>query len=245
MKLPCRVIEDLLPMYHDGICSKESAAFIEEHLEECPKCRKMLSQLRSEIEISKEQVDDLRPLQEIQKLWKESKRSSRRKGICITLAALLVVFSVWTGIWYFGYAVSYTKLASKMEKITGEEAAMTIADYKMETEHDQYLLKTPFLLSNAGFVRMISDNGIILFFYPEFGGKYSFNVMLSDESGIYRQAWLNPDLTPNYKGYSARMRTDEDKAIFQRLLEEKRVEIIKMFDTIHSLWGIQYLTDTP
>jgi len=204
----------------------------------------MLSQLQSEIEISKEQVDDLRPLQEIQKLWKESKRSSRRKGICITLAALLVVFSVWTGIWYFGYAAYYTRLAGKMEKITGEEAVMTIADYKMETEHDQFLLKTPFLLSNAGFVRMTSDTGIILFFYPEFGGEYSFNVMLCDESGVYDQAWLNPNLTPDYDRTHS-MRTEEDKAAFRELLEEQRGEIARMFDTIHSLWGIQYLTDTP
>ncbi len=237
-------MEDLLPMYHDGVCSKESAAFIEEHLKECSRCSRMLSQLRSEIEISKEQVDDLKPLQEIQKQWTKSKRVSKRKGICITLAALLVIISVWTSIWYFGYAAYYTKLASKMEKITGEEAAMTIADYKKETEHYQYLLKTPFLLSDSGFVRMTSDTGIIMFFYPEFGGKYVFNVMLGDENGRYKQAWLNPDLTPNYER-SSRMVTDEEKEFFQKLLDEKRGEIIKMFDTVEALWGIKYLTGTP
>ena len=35
MKTSCKIIEDLLPMYHDGICSEESAVLIEEHLKEC------------------------------------------------------------------------------------------------------------------------------------------------------------------------------------------------------------------
>ncbi len=245
MKLPCRVVEDLLPMYHDGICSSESAAFIEEHLRECPRCGRMLSQLRSEIEISKEQIDDLKPLKEIQKQWTESKRASKRKGVCITLAALLVIVSVWAGIWYFGYAVYYTRLANKMEELTGKEAEMTAADYKMETENYQYLLKMPVFLSDDAFVRMISDTGIILFFYPEFGGKYVFNVMLGDENGIYKRAWLNPDLTPNFESSSRRPVTDEEKEFFQKLLDEKRGEIIKMFNTIEALWGIKYLTGTP
>ena len=39
MKLSCKVIEDMLPMYYDGVCSDESAALVEEHLKECPECR--------------------------------------------------------------------------------------------------------------------------------------------------------------------------------------------------------------
>lgn len=166
------------------------------------------------------------------------------KGICVTLAALLVILSVWTGVWYFGYAAYYTRLTGVMEKITGEESVMTTANYKKDTEHYQYLLKTPFLLSDAAFVRVISDTGIIMFFYPEFGGEYSFNVMLGDENGRYIQAWLNPDLTPNYEDHNARPRTDEEKALIQKLLDEKRKEIIEMFDAVNALWGIRYLTDT-
>ena len=31
MKLSCSVIQDMIPMYYDKVCSKESAALIEEH----------------------------------------------------------------------------------------------------------------------------------------------------------------------------------------------------------------------
>ncbi|MBR5943807.1 MAG: zf-HC2 domain-containing protein, partial [Lachnospiraceae bacterium] len=45
MKYECKVIEDLLPLYKDGICSEESKKAVEEHLNECPECRKMLDEL--------------------------------------------------------------------------------------------------------------------------------------------------------------------------------------------------------
>lgn len=37
--LPCGVIKDLLPLYHDGVCSEESRKLIEEHLAICPVCQ--------------------------------------------------------------------------------------------------------------------------------------------------------------------------------------------------------------
>ena len=46
MKLSCKVIEDMLPMYYDKVCSEESAALVEEHLKSCTHCSQMLSDLR-------------------------------------------------------------------------------------------------------------------------------------------------------------------------------------------------------
>ena len=53
MKTSCKIIEDLLPMYHDEICSEESAALIEEHLKECASCSQVLASLRGEIDLQK------------------------------------------------------------------------------------------------------------------------------------------------------------------------------------------------
>lgn len=38
MKYPCKMIRDLMPLYHDSVCSEESAAAIEEHFRECESC---------------------------------------------------------------------------------------------------------------------------------------------------------------------------------------------------------------
>lgn len=73
MKLSCKVIEDMLPIYYDGLCSEESAALVEEHLKECPHCSHILAELRSEITTPKKNVDDAKPLKKIQKSYKKMK----------------------------------------------------------------------------------------------------------------------------------------------------------------------------
>lgn len=42
MKLHCDIVEDLLPLYLDDVCSEQSKSAIEEHLQECEVCRKKL-----------------------------------------------------------------------------------------------------------------------------------------------------------------------------------------------------------
>lgn len=39
MSYPCNLIQDLLPLYIDGVCSEDSKAIIEQHLSECPACK--------------------------------------------------------------------------------------------------------------------------------------------------------------------------------------------------------------
>ena len=51
MKTDCNIIRDLLPLYADDVCSKESRALVDEHLQECPECRELVSRLlKTEIE---------------------------------------------------------------------------------------------------------------------------------------------------------------------------------------------------
>ena len=49
MKHECEVVMDLLPLYHDGVCSEKSREMVEEHLAECAECRKALEEIRKEI----------------------------------------------------------------------------------------------------------------------------------------------------------------------------------------------------
>ena len=51
MKYDCDVIRDLLPLYADNACSGKSRTIVEEHLQECPECRELVSRLlKTEIE---------------------------------------------------------------------------------------------------------------------------------------------------------------------------------------------------
>lgn len=45
MKVDCKVIEDLLPLYSDNVCSDESRKLVDEHLNECVKCKTQLNNM--------------------------------------------------------------------------------------------------------------------------------------------------------------------------------------------------------
>jgi len=49
MKIKCPVIEDLLPLYIDGVCSDESKMIVDEHLKEGESCRNKYGVQKSEI----------------------------------------------------------------------------------------------------------------------------------------------------------------------------------------------------
>lgn len=84
MKLPCKVIEDLLPLYHDGVCSPESAALVEEHLAGCENCQAMLKDYDYQVGEAAP-VEDTAPLQAIKHRWDKERR---RKWLLIVVAII-------------------------------------------------------------------------------------------------------------------------------------------------------------
>lgn len=44
MKYDCNIVQDLLPLYADRMCSEPSRKMVESHLEECEKCRQIAEQ---------------------------------------------------------------------------------------------------------------------------------------------------------------------------------------------------------
>lgn len=256
MKLPCKVIEDMLPMYYDGICSDESAALVEEHLRECPDCSRVLSDLQTNMASPENSVDDMKPLEEIQKKWKKEKRHSAKKGVCITLAIIAAVLIVWACIWYFGYAIHYDKLAGKLENIKGDPAAMTTASHTLEYDDYRIVLKKPGFLSEGGFIHIGDKEGMVifldegwneigynremyldLFFYPEFGGGYRSAIVFCDGEHTW-WVWLAPGLTYNYELYNSANRPAEEIAFLEQLLADYREEISALTDVAKDVWNI-------
>lgn len=45
----CKVIEDLMPLYADGICSEDTKTVVEHHTAECHECRKKLEDMTAEL----------------------------------------------------------------------------------------------------------------------------------------------------------------------------------------------------
>lgn len=92
MKLPCELIQDLLPLYHDGVCSPVSRENVKEHLESCGRCRGILSALEVKIEAA-EEVAAARPLASVGKEWQNTMKKALLKGVGVTV----LIFTVLIG----------------------------------------------------------------------------------------------------------------------------------------------------
>ena len=52
MKVTCKVIQDLLPLYHDGVASPDTAALVEEHLKDCEACQEVYHKLQEAVDLA-------------------------------------------------------------------------------------------------------------------------------------------------------------------------------------------------
>ena len=96
MNQPCPMIQDLLPLYVDQICSQESRRAVEEHVENCPLCRARLEELRRE--------DPLPPPEQDREQSKARvlagvKRQLRRKKLCFSARVLAGAAALGVAVW--------------------------------------------------------------------------------------------------------------------------------------------------
>lgn len=242
MKLSCKVIEDMLPMYHDCVCSEETAQLVEAHLEQCSACSNMLAQLRAEIDMPSIPVDDAKPLKEIQEKWKKSEWSWIKKGVLITLAALLVVVAISTGVWYFSYAKNYWKMTESMERTSEEDSFYTSSDYMVKKDNYRFEVWLPELLSNGGFARVMGEDGLILFLYPEVGGACTFKLLITDQDNQTWVVYLGSDGTADFENHQFPVRSDGEKAYVRELVTQKKSQIKAVLDAVYEQWKISLKT---
>lgn len=90
MNYPCNLIQDLLPLYLDGVCSEESKTVVEQHLIKCPNCRKYYSAMRESDEII---IMPPNAEREIQKAtsFQSVKKTLFRKQILIAAVSIIVL----------------------------------------------------------------------------------------------------------------------------------------------------------
>ena len=88
MKTDCDVIRDLLPLYADDVCSKESRALVDEHLQECPDCLEELVNLR------KSEIEDRLGAEREDVIQKQKKQMGRRSAAIGSVLAWIFLIPV-------------------------------------------------------------------------------------------------------------------------------------------------------
>ena len=91
------IVMDLLPLYHDGVCSAASRAAVEEHLTTCDICREALAEMDAPLPPAeaKKSAADRAAVKKISDEWKKSKWKARLKGAAIATAVCLLLFGAW------------------------------------------------------------------------------------------------------------------------------------------------------
>lgn len=110
----CDIIQDLLALYHDEVCSEESRRVVEEHLAECESCStvaKLLDNTELEDSISEQAQDVL----------KSHKRKQRRKIITVIVGALVILLAV-VFFWVIKPRIELNSLVSEFLPEVGEGA---------------------------------------------------------------------------------------------------------------------------
>ncbi|MCM1024215.1 MAG: zf-HC2 domain-containing protein [Prevotella sp.] len=89
MIVTCKVIEDLLPLYADGICSEDTKTIVEHHIAECAECRKKLEAMTSDTAEIPQSGDNGRSPENP---FKKLRRHYTRLAVCTLLicAAVLI-----------------------------------------------------------------------------------------------------------------------------------------------------------
>ena len=99
-KVPCEVIQDLMPLYVDGLTNEVTDKVIEEHVENCDKCRKVLEMMRNGSDM--EYVPDENEKQEIDFLKKNKKKNLRIILSSIGAAALIIAVVIFMRLYVVG-----------------------------------------------------------------------------------------------------------------------------------------------
>lgn len=95
--MKCEMIRDLLPLYIDGLTSKESNQEIEKHLKNCEECQKYYQEMTGGIDnfsvITNEEIEEVN-------LIKKIKKKNRRKAIGIFVGAFIMA-GIFMGIGFY------------------------------------------------------------------------------------------------------------------------------------------------
>lgn len=146
--LPCELIQDILPLYHDGVCSDTSRKLVDSHLETCEKCKAVLEGMTAEMEMPKLEANEAKPLKRI-------RARQRRRTWLLGLVIGLAVFFLWfeltqsssvkiapeeytitnvvefsNGMYYLEYKIPYDYNGMSADLLRDEKGAVYLQEYR-------------------------------------------------------------------------------------------------------------------
>ena len=155
MNLPCHLVRDLLPLYHDKLCSPDTAQDVEEHLGGCEACRAALDALDTPKDLPVPDAGDLQRAQALQMLQRKLVRSRVITVVVSALAAVLVLFA----------GIYFTHTHFSAQYIDADPSALHVS----REENILYLTADPGVKANRMSATVCKYNGETVVFFSVYG----------------------------------------------------------------------------
>ena len=102
MKITCNVIEDLLPLYAEGLTSDDTNFLVEEHLKICKNCKRQLEDLQGPKEVP---IDtNIEPFKKVEKKLFQKRIQTIALTIVLVLAIVITTMAYLTSPEYLPYS---------------------------------------------------------------------------------------------------------------------------------------------
>ena len=139
-KLPCDIIQDLLPSYADGLTSPASSEAIEAHLAECPTCAAAYAAMQTgSIEDAKgPEGSGSEGFPEIDYLKKIRSTNRKRILIAAVLVLLLTGFGVWAKVYLYGSPIEDFHMMMTTDTDSTDRETKTFTDQNGEPHETLY-----------------------------------------------------------------------------------------------------------
>ena len=211
IELPCSVITDLLPLYQDGLCSPESRALVEAHLQNCKTCSALSKELPLQEAAPAAVPDEAEAFRRVQKKVRQGKLL---KAMSILAAVLAVCFVILNAVWLPVKYIPYRKLRKGLQDSSADGKG---TQYSTESGGYIFRVKMPgYLGFEGGFLSVEPAVGLAgenadtaaptnadsqascLFIWPQIGGETMIGAMIFEQESPsmthFTQMYISKDL---------------------------------------------------
>lgn len=109
MKISCNIIQDLIPLYYDNVCSIDSTKMVKKHLDECSHCQKYYHTLCETNTLEDVLCDTDYELKSAKSFKDFSKKMVNKTLLTAYTIAMLFFIVFMLIVMYIGYDLAYNK----------------------------------------------------------------------------------------------------------------------------------------
>lgn len=157
-KITCDVIQDILPLYCDDVCSKDSRELVKKHLEGCQECSELLEKMKKECVLAdKEEQGHETVVKEMAATWRRSIKRSFVYGVLI----MLCICGILTGSYLALTRLILVTIPADRMEITVENVTEQYVELSLKSKDGKKVFGSSSQITADGKYYIVMERGVI------------------------------------------------------------------------------------